>query len=146
MDHNDVRKGILQAKLIEDTSGLLWAEMLFAPLLLAVTAERLDIFPDPTGGLLVFLGVGFFSFVFFLWCSWHSRPRFWMAVFFSCIWAYAFWWLFGLISDDKPFSEYPSLSHFLVYYGLRSIPSVIIFIITMIAHFSDFQWMDDVSS
>lgn len=145
MDHNDIRKGILQAKLVDETSGLLFIEILFVPLLLSFLFAQAKYITDPNWDVVGFLAVGFFSFVLFVWCSFHRRPRFWMAVFFSCIWAYGSWKFFGLVIHDKPLSAYNSITPFLVHNGFRAIPSIFLFILTMILHSSDFQWMDDVS-
>ena len=40
MDHNDVRKGILQANMIERNSGLLSAEMTIVPFVAAIFAAN----------------------------------------------------------------------------------------------------------
>lgn len=86
MDHNDVRRGILQANMIEKNSGLLSAEMTIVPFVAAIFAASAP--ENSLLGFFLFFVVGISSFVFFLWCSEYRTPRFWMAVFFSGIWAY----------------------------------------------------------
>lgn len=144
MDENHVRRGIIQAKLIEDTSGLLWVEILFVPLLLSFQFAKLRIV-SPNWDIFAVFGVGFISFIVFIACTFNSKARFWMAIFFSCIWAYGVWKLFGLVIHDRPFSAYGGkITHFIIDNGFRAIPSVFIFILTILLHTSDFQWIDDV--
>ena len=83
MDHNDVRKGILQANMIERNSGLLSAEMTIVPFVAAIFAANAA--ENSLLSFFLFFVVGISSFVFFLWCSEYRAPRFWMAVFFSGI-------------------------------------------------------------
>ncbi len=74
MDHNDVRKGILQANMIERNSGLLSAEMTIVPFVAAIFAANAA--ENSLLSFFLFFVVGISSFVFFLWCSEYRAPRF----------------------------------------------------------------------
>jgi putative inner-membrane translocator len=146
MNHNDIRKGILQAKMIEDTSGLLFAEVLLVPVLLAFTVCRLEFVKQAGWSDFALFTTGFGTLALFLWCYFHETARFWLAVFFSCIWAYAVWKFVHFIGNDRPASDYISIGSYLSTQAILAIPSIIVFLLTMLFHFCDFKWMDDVSN
>lgn len=141
MDHNDVRKGILQANMIERNSGLLSAEMTIVPFVAAIFAANAA--ENSLLSFFLFFVVGISSFVFFLWCSEYKAPRFWMAVFFSGIWAYVTWKFVGFFMPNLPPPSAP-FTHTVLHYTFQAVPAIIAFLVTMLNHHVDFEWMDDV--
>ena len=142
MDHNDVRKGILQAKHIDENSGLLFIEVLMVPSLLAFTTARFEFIATSEWQNATVWSVGFFSFVFFIYGVF-INPKFrkYIALFFSCTWAYWMWKLFG---PDKTFSDYPHITAFAIDYFFRGIPAMLAFLLSMYFHANDIAWLNDV--
>ena len=142
MDHNDIRKGILQAKHVDENSGLLFLEVLMVPALLAFTTARLNFIQGTRWENSILLATGFFSFVFFVYGVFvNPKLRKYIAFFFSLTWAYWMWKLFG---PDKPYSEYVHITDFILDYCGRAIPSLLTFLLSMYFHSHDIAWLKDV--
>lgn len=141
MDHNDIRKGVLQAQVVERNSGLLIFEVLVVPPTLAYFLATSDFVSKYVGqDSLVFIVTGLLLFSFFVYGVFFNKNlRKYIALFFSFLWVYGTWKVVGL---DKPFSDYQITDYFIEIF-LRSIPCLIVFLITLFLHRHDFIFLDD---
>lgn len=141
MDHNDIRKGVLQAQVVERNSGLLLFEVLVVPPTLAYFLATSDFVSKYVGqDSLVFIVTGLLLFSFFVYGVFFNKNlRKYIALFFSFLWVYGTWQVVGL---DKPFSDYQITDYFIEIF-LRSIPCLIVFLITLFLHRHDFIFLDD---
>lgn len=144
MDYRDVRKGVLQAKVVDRNSGLLMFEMFFAPPVLAYFIATSDFVSKYKGvDSLVFIGMGFLLFCFLVYGIFFTEKlRSCIALFFSFLWFYGVWQLVGI---DKPFSSYQITDYFIELF-FRSIPCFVVFMVSLFLHWHDLIFLDDMKN
>ncbi|QEY25780.1 hypothetical protein [Neisseria zalophi] len=144
MDHNDIRKGVLQAQVVDRNSGFLLFEIFVVPPTLAYFVATSKFVSEYVGqDSLVFIFTGFFLFFFFVYgVFFNTKFRRYIALFFSFLWVYSAW---KFVGPDKPFSDYQITDYFIDVF-FRSIPCVIIFLITLFLHWHDFIFLDDMQN
>ncbi len=144
MDYRDVRKGVLQAKVVDRNSGLLVFELFFAPPVIAYFISTSEFVSKYKGiDSLVFAGTGLLLFCFFVYGIFFTEKlRSYIALFFSLLWLYGVWQIVGI---DKPFSSYQVTDYFIELF-LRSIPCVIIFLVSLFLHWHDLIFLDDMKN
>lgn len=141
MDHNEIRKGVLQAQVVDRNSGLLAFEVFIVPPTLAYFLSTSEFTSKYIGSdSLVFIATGLFLFCFFVYgVLFNKRLRRYIALFFSCLWVYGTWKIVGF---DKSFSEYQITDYFIELF-FRSIPCFIVFLVSIFLHWHDFIFLDD---